>query len=96
MAYAFLQAQTQRKNRRYAKFLAAASGFLGKVSGIAKSVVSANTPVARRLSSIPLTLGGTGFIDFAAFHLAHGWGWLVTGISLIILEHVVSDDGGEP
>lgn len=49
----------------------------------------------RNLGQIPLTVCGTGFIDFAAFHLGHGWGWLVTGISLIVLEHLIADDGGE-
>lgn len=49
----------------------------------------------KNLGQIPLTCLGTGFIDFAAFHLGHGWGWLVTGISLIVIEHLIADDGGE-
>lgn len=47
-----------------------------------------------RLWDMPLTVVGVGFGDFAAFHLAHGWGWLVTGISLVVLEHLISDPEG--
>lgn len=49
----------------------------------------------RNLASIPLTAAGTGFIDFAAFHISHGWGWLVTGISLVIVEHIIADGEDE-
>lgn len=44
------------------------------------------------LASIPLTVLGAASIDYAAFHLAHGWGWLVTGISLVLLEHAIADE----
>lgn len=44
-----------------------------------------------RLWDIPLTVTGAGFVDFAAFHVAHGLGWLVTGLSLVVVEHLVSD-----
>lgn len=49
-------------------------------------------PVLGNLASIPLTLIGTASIDFAAFHLAHGWGWLVTGVSLYYIEHLIADE----
>lgn len=49
-------------------------------------------PVLTNLASIPFTLAGFGCIDFAAFHLAHGWGWLVTGGSLMLLEHMIADE----
>lgn len=49
-------------------------------------------PVAANLASVPLTVAGLASIDFAAFHLAHGWGWLVTGLSLMWLEHVAADE----
>lgn len=44
------------------------------------------------LRSIPLTAAGAACIDFAAFHLGHGWGWLVTGLSLVLVEHVIADE----
>lgn len=77
--------------RKFA-FLAAMAGFL-VVAG--QKVLAPHKSSLRNLGQIPLTVCGTGFIDFAAFHLAHGWGWLVTGVSLIVLEHLIADDGGE-
>jgi hypothetical protein len=49
-------------------------------------------PVLANLAAVPLHVAGLGCIDFAAFHLAHGWGWLATGVSLIWLEHVIADE----
>lgn len=48
----------------------------------------------KNLVSMPFSVAGLACVDFAAFHLAHGWGWLVTGISLLILEHMIADDDG--
>ena len=48
--------------------------------------------VLHRAAQMPLTLAGYGCIDFAAFHVVHGLGWLVTGISLMILEFQLADD----
>lgn len=41
---------------------------------------------------MPLTVAGVGCIDFAAYHLSHGWGWLATGLSLVVLEHIIADE----
>lgn len=41
---------------------------------------------------MPLALLGTACIDFAAFHW-HVLGWLVTGVSLWLIEHMIADDG---
>ncbi len=49
-------------------------------------------PAVANLASMPLHVAGLGCVDFAAFHLAHGWGWLVTGVSLMWLEHVIADE----
>lgn len=62
------------------------------VKSAAAAAVTPHKAAVRRLADIPLTLAGAGCIDFAAFHIAHGWGWLVTGISLVLLEHVIADD----
>jgi hypothetical protein len=48
-------------------------------------------PAVVNLASVPLHVAGLACIDFAAFHLAHGWGWLAAGASLIWLEHVIAD-----
>jgi hypothetical protein len=67
------------------------------VSGVLLSVVrvvaAPHKASLARLWDIPLTVTGAGFVDFAAFHVAHGWGWLVTGLSLVVIEHLISDEG---
>lgn len=60
----------------------------------ARTAVRPHRTALRRLTDIPLTLAGLSCVDFAAFHLPHGWGWLVTGVSLIVLEHLIADDSG--
>lgn len=65
---------------------------LRSVSRAASRLVKPVRPVAANLASVPLTVAGLGCMDFAAFHLAHGWGWLVTGVSLMWLEHVIADE----
>ena len=65
---------------------------LGVVKAVAIGAVAPHKASLARLADIPLTVAGVGCIDFAAFHLGHGWGWLVTGLSLVLLEHVISDD----
>jgi hypothetical protein len=49
-----------------------------------------------RLLDMPLAVIGTGCIDFAAWHVDHGVGWLVTGVSLWVVEHLIADDGEAP
>jgi hypothetical protein len=63
----------------------------------AAAVITPHTASLRRLADMPLAVAGTGCIDFAAWHVDHGVGWLVTGISLWLVEHLVSDpDDGRP
>lgn len=65
---------------------------LGVVSAVALKAVAPHRASLARLADIPLTIAGTGCVDFAAFHVAHGWGWLITGLSLVLLEHLIADD----
>ena len=58
----------------------------------AKTMIAPHKVSLANLKQIPLTIVGFACIDFAAFHLAHGWGWLVTGLSLILLEHMIAED----
>jgi hypothetical protein len=58
----------------------------------AARVLKPARPAFRNLASVPLHVTGLGCTDFAAFHAAHGWGWLVTGVSLMWLEHVIADE----
>lgn len=46
----------------------------------------------RALADSPMTVLGTAGIDFAAFHISHGVGWLVTGISLVVLEYLIAPE----
>ena len=64
-----------------------------------KSLASRAVALARpvraplaNLASVPLHVAGLGCIDFAAFHVTHGLGWLTVGASLIWLEHVIADE----
>lgn len=59
---------------------------------LGKRAVAPHQASLTNLANIPLTVAGFGCVDFAAFHLAHGWGWLVTGLSLMLLEHLIADD----
>lgn len=62
------------------------------VSGLAASAIRPHKAALSRLTEMPLTVAAVPCIDYAAFHLAHGWGWLATGISLVILEHLIADE----
>jgi hypothetical protein len=69
-------------------------GLKALVNGVKRGVAAAIRPHSaslKRLTEMPLTVIGTSGIDFAAFHIAHGWGWLATGVSLLIVEQMISD-----
>ena len=68
------------------------SVIFGAMVILGRKAVAPHKVAAANLFAMPLTVLGVACIDFAAFHLAHGWGWLFTGISLILLEYVASDD----
>lgn len=65
---------------------------LSTIVMLAKLLVSPHKAALANLRSIPLTVAGIGCTDYSAFHLGGGWGWLVTGVSLMILEHMIADD----
>lgn len=46
----------------------------------------------KRLAEMPLTVVASGLFDWAGFHINGGIGLLITGVSLVILEHLISDD----
>lgn len=62
------------------------------LTSLAVRLVSPHKAAFANLRSVPLTVAGIGCIDYAAFHLGDGWGWLVTGVSLMVLEHMIADD----
>lgn len=59
---------------------------------IRAAIVTPHKASVRRLADMPLSLAGTGLIDTAAFHLNTGVGLLATGLSLWLVEHLISDD----
>lgn len=61
---------------------------------MARAVTAPHRASLKRLAEMPLTVIGTGCIDFASFHVNHGIGFLVTGISLFFVEHMIADDDG--
>lgn len=67
---------------------------LGVLRTLGAAAIAPHKVSLRNLVAMPLTVLGYASIDFAAFHLAHGWGWLVTGLSLILLEHQIADEDG--
>ena len=69
-----------------------AATLYGVVTTAAGKAVTPHKAALGNLASIPLTVAGAACIDFAGFHLAHGWGWLITGISLVLVEHLIADD----
>lgn len=49
-------------------------------------------PVLRNLASVPFTLAGAACIDIGVFKANVVAGWIVTGISLIVIEHIIADE----
>ena len=73
---------------RVAALLAVIGVTLATVAG---NAVSPHKASLARLADIPLTVLGVAAIDFASFHYVHMIGWLMTGVSLVILEHLIAD-----
>jgi hypothetical protein len=59
---------------------------------VIKTALTPHRASLARLADMPLSVVGTGGIDFAAFHVDHGVGWLVLGVSLWVIEHLIADD----
>lgn len=74
---------------RFRERLRVAGRFVAK---IAIRVVSPHREALSNLVHMPLFLVGGASIDFAAFHVSHGCGWLVTGISLIVAELAAANE----
>ena len=52
----------------------------------------ATKPVLANLASIPLTVAGIGCVDTGVFLANTVAGWIVTGLSLVVLEHLIADE----
>jgi len=70
-----------------------ARSFTDRVSGVAKAFTRrGKTSSLRRALSMPLTLAAYGCIDYGVWQASALAGWIVTGVSLMVLEFQVSDD----
>ena len=71
-------------------------GFAATTASVVKTIASRAVRPHRAalatLKDMPLTVLGVAGVDFAAFHISHGWGWLGLGVSLIVVEHVIADE----
>jgi hypothetical protein len=71
----------------------ALTDFSQRAAAASKKRLSApHRAVLRRLGEIPLTVGGLGCIDTGVFQASTVAGWIVTGLSLILLEHLIADE----
>lgn len=57
-----------------------------------KRAIEPHKASLRNLQQIPLTVMGIASIDFSTFQLGQFWGFLATGLSLIVLEHLIADE----
>jgi hypothetical protein len=60
-------------------------------SGASRSAHAAR-PVLLNVLSIPLTIAGVGCIDAGVFMANTIAGMIFTGVSLIVLEHLIADE----
>lgn len=74
-----------KRKMRTSAVMKHARSFLSKILSPAR-------PALTNLISIPLTVAGIGFIDTGVFIASAIAGWIVTGISLLILEHMIADE----
>lgn len=65
--------------------------FRGLTANVARAALTPHKASVKRLANMPLSVLGTGGIDFASFHVNHGVGWLVLGVSLWVIEHMIAD-----
>lgn len=62
------------------------------VASLARRLVAPHRAALSNLASIPLTTFGLGCICTGVFYASTIAGWIVTGLALIFLEHVIADD----
>lgn len=58
----------------------------------ALSVLHRAMPVGRNLAQVPFTVAGIACVDVGVFVASAVAGWIVTGLSLILLELLIADE----
>lgn len=80
------------RDTRAARWGTALARGVGAVRGAMARAALPHRAALANLRAIPLTVAGTACVDFAAFHYIHALGWLVTGVSLMVLERMIADE----
>lgn len=65
---------------------------IGAVKAVGAAMVKPHKAALSNLARIPLTLLGTGCIDAGVIHANLTAGLIVTGLSLLVVEHIVADE----
>ena len=79
---------------RYRRFLTdLTKSAVGAVTGVFLAVMTPHVASLRRLADMPLMLASIGLFDYAGFQLPAAWGFVVTGISVLAIEKMISDPG---
>lgn len=69
------------------------TSLFGTLTVLGARVIAPHKASLRRLADIPLTVAGVACIDVGVFSANTIAGWIVTGLSLITLEHLIADEG---
>ena len=70
---------------------AAARAALSALSSALSVLMSPHKASLARLWQMPLTAAAAGMLDYAGFQLPGAWGFVTAAISLVVLEHLISD-----
>lgn len=79
-----------RRDNRVTAFFTSLAGTLTLLGARA---IAPHKASLRNLMDIPLTVIGLGCVDTGVFQWSTAVGWVVTGLSLVLLEHMIADDG---
>lgn len=82
----------EARPRHTPRFIALATTLLGVIAVTTKRLATPHKASLARLAEIPLTVLGLGCIDTGVFQASTVAGWIVTGLSLILLEHLIADE----
>lgn len=64
----------------------------GAVAATTARLVRPHRAALANLASIPLTVIGAACIDIGVFTASVIAGWIITGLSLVLLEHLIADE----
>lgn len=77
-----------RRSIRVTAFLTSLAGTLTLLGARA---IAPHKASLRNLANVPLTVAGFGCVDTGVFQWSTPLGWIVTGLSLLVLEHIIAD-----